>query len=173
MNEQGVWQELILNKYLHSKTLSQVTAKPTDSPFRKGLMKVKEEFFARGKFKVGNVANTRLWEDTWLGDKPLSMQYPSLYGIVRCKQVSVATLLGHNSLNIAFHQNLTGDKWNQWLNLVSRLMEVQLSSVQDIFRWNLTASGEFSVKSMYLDFMNDNTNFLKRYIWKIKVPLKI
>jgi hypothetical protein len=52
-------------------------------------------------------------------------------------------------------------------------MEVQLSSAQDIFRWNLTASGEFSVKSMYLDFMNSNTIFLKRYIWKIKVPLKI
>jgi hypothetical protein len=51
MNEQGVWQELIQNKYLHSKTLSQVIAKPTDSPFWKGLMKVKEEFFARGKFK--------------------------------------------------------------------------------------------------------------------------
>jgi hypothetical protein len=62
---------------------------------------------------------------------------------------------------------------DQWLNLVSRLMEVQLSSAQDIFRWNLTASGEFSVKSMYLDFMNGNTNFLKRYIWKIKVLLKI
>jgi hypothetical protein len=44
--EQGVWQELIQNKYLHSKTLSQVMAKPTDSPFWKGLMKVKEDFFS-------------------------------------------------------------------------------------------------------------------------------
>ena len=33
LNEEGVWQELIHNKYLNSKTLSQVTAKPTDSPF--------------------------------------------------------------------------------------------------------------------------------------------
>jgi hypothetical protein len=87
--------------------------------------------------------------------------------------LNIATVLGHNSLNIAFRRNLTGDKWNQWLNLVSRLMEVQLSPAQDIFRWNLTASGEFSVKSMYLDFMNGNTIFLNRYIWKIKVPLKI
>jgi hypothetical protein len=101
------------------------------------------------------------------------MQYPSLYGIVQRKQVTVATVLGHNSLNIAFCRNLTGDKWNQWLNLVSRFMEVHLSSAQDIFRWNLTASGEFYVKSMYLDFMNGNTIFLKRYIGKINVPLKI
>jgi hypothetical protein len=59
MNEQGVWQELMQNKYLHSKTSSQVTAKPTDSPFWKGLMKVKKEFFARGNFKVRNGENTR------------------------------------------------------------------------------------------------------------------
>jgi hypothetical protein len=41
-NEEGVWQELLSNKYLHSKSLSEVTMKPTDSPFWKGLMKVKE-----------------------------------------------------------------------------------------------------------------------------------
>jgi hypothetical protein len=81
-------------------------------------------------------------------------------------------VLGHNSLNIDFCQNLTEDKWNQWHHLVSRLMEVHLSLAQDIFRWNLTASGEFSFKSMYHDFMNGHTKYLKRYIWKIKVPLK-
>jgi hypothetical protein len=54
LNKQGVWQELIQNKYLHFKTLSQVMAKPTDSPFWKGLMKVKKDFFSRGNFKVGN-----------------------------------------------------------------------------------------------------------------------
>jgi hypothetical protein len=45
LNEDGVWHELIRNKYLHSKTLSQVEAKPLDSFFWKGLMKVKEDFF--------------------------------------------------------------------------------------------------------------------------------
>jgi hypothetical protein len=33
MNEEGVWQELIQTKYLKHKTLSQVSAKPTDSSF--------------------------------------------------------------------------------------------------------------------------------------------
>jgi hypothetical protein len=55
LNEQeGVWLELIRNKYLHSKSLSQVSTKPNDSHFSKGRMKVKEEFFARGSFRVGN-----------------------------------------------------------------------------------------------------------------------
>jgi hypothetical protein len=34
LNEQeGVWLELICNKYMHSKSLSQILAKPSDSPF--------------------------------------------------------------------------------------------------------------------------------------------
>jgi hypothetical protein len=62
--------------------LSQVLAKPCDSPFWKGLMKVKADFFDRGSFEVGNGEQTRFWEDKWLGDKPLAQQYPSLFGIV-------------------------------------------------------------------------------------------
>lgn len=33
LHEEGVWQELLTNKYLNNKTLSQVEAKPTDSQF--------------------------------------------------------------------------------------------------------------------------------------------
>ena len=45
LNEEGMWQELIHNKYLKDQTMSQVTAKPTDSQFWKGLMKIKNDFF--------------------------------------------------------------------------------------------------------------------------------
>jgi hypothetical protein len=33
LNEDGMWQDLLHEKYLRSKTLSQVSASPTDSPF--------------------------------------------------------------------------------------------------------------------------------------------
>jgi hypothetical protein len=46
LNKDGVSQELLKNKCLRSKTLSQVVAKPSHSPFWKGLMRVKEEFFS-------------------------------------------------------------------------------------------------------------------------------
>ena len=76
-------------------------------------------------------------------------------------------------LNIGFWRALTGDKWTSWLHLVNRLMDVQLSNQPDTFKWNLTTSKKFTVKSLYLDFMNDHTRFLRKYIWKMKVPLKI
>jgi hypothetical protein len=78
---------------LHSKSLAEVTLKPTDSPFWKGLMRGKEDFFNRGSFNVGNGEEIRFQKDTWLGNKPLAEQYPSLYNIVHRKQVTVANVL--------------------------------------------------------------------------------
>jgi hypothetical protein len=54
LNEDNMWQQLLHNKYLKNETLSQVEVKPTDSPFWKGLMHVKQDFFTRGYFKIGN-----------------------------------------------------------------------------------------------------------------------
>jgi hypothetical protein len=65
-------------------------------------MRVKPEFFKRGMFKVGNGMAVRFWEDTWLGDYPLSLQYPSLYNIVQRKNVLVSTVLAQHPLNIDF-----------------------------------------------------------------------
>jgi hypothetical protein len=41
LSKEGVWQEMLTNKYLCGKMLSQVQAKPTDSPFWKGIMGLK------------------------------------------------------------------------------------------------------------------------------------
>jgi hypothetical protein len=173
LNEEGMWQELLCNKYLKNKTLSQISANPTDSPFWKGLMHVKDDFFSRGSSVVGNGQNTRFWEDTWLGDRPLKDQYPTLYNIVNHPNVTVAHVMGSSPLNIGFRRVLSSNKWDRWVHLVLRLMRVQLKDQPDAFRWALTTSGVFTVKSMYLDLLDDHTPYLKKYIWKIKVPLKI
>ena len=164
MNEQGVWQELLQNKYFKEKTLSQVSARPTDSPFWKGLMSVKDDFLSRGLMVVGNGQNTRFWEDVWLGDRPLCVQYPTLYRIVNHSNVSVAHVMAASPLNIGFRRALSGDKWDRWVNLVTRLMGVQLSDNNDIFRWSLTPSGLFTVRSMYLDLLDGTAGDFKKYI---------
>jgi hypothetical protein len=109
-----------------------VTAKPTDSPFWKGLMGVKDEFFSRGSFWVGNGQQVRFWEDTWLGDAPLASQYPSLYNIVRRKNVLVSDVLINTPLNLEFRRALIENKWAVWITLVQRLMHISLSDQKDI-----------------------------------------
>jgi hypothetical protein len=138
---------------------------PHDSPFWRGLMKVKEDFFKCGSFIVNNGKSTRFWEDTWLGNRPLAAQYPSLYNIVRNKNSTVATTLASAPLNIGFRHSLTGGRWNRWIHLVQRLMDFQLNANNDVFKWNLVESGRFSVRSMYVDMLNDNTTFLKKKIY--------
>jgi hypothetical protein len=168
-----MWQELLHTKYLRTKSLSQVQAKPTDSPFWRGIIRGKDDFFKHGSFIIGDGHTARFWEDSWLDKTPLSTQYPSLYAIVRHKSVSVAEVLHQTTLNIGFTQVLQGARWERWLHLVERLMGVQLNNEKDKFTWHLTASRIFSVKSYYAEFMNGHTRFLKYYLWKLKVPLKI
>uniref|UniRef100_A0A453APP6 Reverse transcriptase zinc-binding domain-containing protein n=1 Tax=Aegilops tauschii subsp. strangulata TaxID=200361 RepID=A0A453APP6_AEGTS len=97
---------------MQSKTLAQVTARPNDSPFWKGLMRMKALFFHRVKFFVGNGMTTRFWEDTWLGKTPLAIQYPNLYNIVQRKEDYVGTVLQSVPLNIQFRRSLVGERWN-------------------------------------------------------------
>ena len=58
-NEDDIWQQILRNKYLKSKTLTQVEKKPGDSQFWSGLMSVKQEFLNWMTFKVQNGKQTR------------------------------------------------------------------------------------------------------------------
>jgi hypothetical protein len=108
-----------------------------------------------------------------MGDEPLASQYPNLYAIVNHKNVTVAIALNEDGLNISFRRNLTGERWISWLELVERTMDVHLNDERDTSKWSLTESGQFSVKSLYAELLNGNTKFLRKYLWKLKVPLKI
>jgi hypothetical protein len=134
LSEEGTWHKLLYNKYVKNQTLSQVEVKPTDSPFWKGLMRVKNDFFSRGYFKIGDGSSVRFWEDIWLGDKPLAQQYSSLYRIVNHKNVLVANVLQGFPLNIAFRRNLDDQKCARWMHLVSRLIEIELFNAKDVLR---------------------------------------
>ena len=134
-------------------------------------MEVKQEFFSRETFVVRNGQKTNFWKDTWIGNVPLSIQYPSLFNIAENKNATVADVLNSVPINLSFQRNVLGTRRTTWLSLVERLMRVHLSNDEDTF--NLTANGVFSVKTMYADMLNGQTRFLRKYLWKLKIPLKI
>ena len=88
VNEDGMWQSILKRKYLQNKTLTQVEKKKGHSHFWSGLMEVKDLFLRMGRFKIRDGTQTRFWEDLWLGDELLMLAYPSLYRIVRKKNVT-------------------------------------------------------------------------------------
>jgi len=65
------------------------------------------------------------------GGTPLALQYPRLYKIVQRKEAFVSTVLGYVPLNIQFRRTLVGQRWDDWLHLVRRLMDVNLSDGPD------------------------------------------
>ena len=93
LTENGVWQEIIHNKYVGSKAISQVYWKPGHSHYWSGVMKAKEFFFQFGTFSVRDSSQIRFREDNWLGTTPLNVQYPNLYRIVRHKFVTIKQVL--------------------------------------------------------------------------------
>jgi hypothetical protein len=136
-------------------------------------MNVKDEFFYRGYFKVGSRRLVWFREDTYLGESSLARRYPSLYNFVAHKAVSVYSGLSNVPLNVWFWRLLDGTKWNTWLHLCSRIMHINLNNEPDRFVWKLTSSRLFMVKSMYEDLMNSHDHFSSKYLWKLKIPLKI
>ncbi|WVZ49795.1 hypothetical protein U9M48_001122 [Paspalum notatum var. saurae] len=54
LTEDGIWQDLLRKKYLHSKAITQVSKQPGDSQFWVGLMHVKEQVLSFGSFKLQN-----------------------------------------------------------------------------------------------------------------------
>ena len=103
----------------------------------------------------------------------LAIQYPSLYNIVQRRDAYVATVLQSNPLNIQFRRTLFGNRWEAWLHLVRRLMEAQLSQRSDQLSWRLSRNGQFTVKSMYLDVINSSSIPTSKYVWSVKVPLRV
>jgi hypothetical protein len=171
-NEQGIWQELLRNKYLGGKTLGQVSKKVGDSHFWKSLVSVKDKFLSLGSFKLASGEEICFWEDQWLGNLTLMEQYPNIFNIARKKSAIVSDVLQTNPYNASFRRALLGVKLHEWQSLVARLVNISLVDGQDNFIWVLQKSGLFTVKSMYEHLINSGTK-VSQEIWYMKIHLKI
>jgi len=86
---------------------------------------------------------------------------------------TVARVLAIRPLNLYFRRVLVDNKLIEWQNLVAQIAHVQLVDGSDTFRWNLTNSGSFTVRSFYLHLLDSQPPFRHKMIWKLKIPLKI
>jgi hypothetical protein len=71
---------------------------------------IKDEVLAKGSFSIKDGTNTRFWDDTWVGDKPLKVKYPSLYNIVQDPHTTVTKVMTTSPLNISFRRALVDNK---------------------------------------------------------------
>jgi hypothetical protein len=97
------------------------------------LLKVREDFLGCGTFQIKDGSQTRFWEDTWIGSKPLKEQFPNLYSIVYYLHATVANVTNQTPWNISFRRALVGDKLTAWHNLVAKTTSYHLSDGRDTF----------------------------------------
>jgi hypothetical protein len=72
-----------------------------------------------------------------------------------------------------FRRALIGHNILSWNSLVLRMVNVHLNDQDDILRWSLIKMGQFSTRSMYNAILNLNILPNLRFLWKIKIPLKV
>jgi hypothetical protein len=136
-------------------------------------MASKKYFFPHGSFSIKEGSEIRFWEDIWLGTTTLREQYPALFNIVRHKHDTIQKVMATSPPSVTFRRDLTGPRLNSWNELILRLAPVQLQQGSDVFRWNLTKNGVFSVGSMYSALIEPIQPVLNnKSIWKMKIPLK-
>ena len=136
-------------------------------------MMIKDEVLASGSFDIKDGSNTRFWDDIWVGTLQFRVRYLSLYNIVRDPHVTVAKVMATQPLNISFRRALVDNKLVEWQDLVAQIDHVNLVDGSDTFRWTLTKSGLYTVRSWYLHLIDTQPPFRHKFIWKLKIPLKI
>jgi hypothetical protein len=173
INEEGLWQTILQNKYLSSQTIGKVDRKPGDSHFWAGLMKAKDTFLRHGSFHLNNGKQIRFSKDRWLGNYSFQHQYPSLYNLAWKKSATVESVLRTVPLNASFRRFLNHNNQVLRNELVGKIMHVCLNDQTDLFSWNLHQHGQYTVLSFYLALINNGMANMNKQLWRLKVPLKI
>jgi hypothetical protein len=124
LKEEGLWQQLLKNKYFNRKSLTQTQGRPGGSYFWPGLIKVKDDFLKWGHFLVQDGSKTRFWKDIWLDSMPLTEQLWILYNVARWKEVIVREVFHTGSLNLTFCQTLTKDKLTALNKMIIQIAKV-------------------------------------------------
>ena len=164
-----LWFSILKAKYFPNSNPMFAPAR-RGSQFWKALVKVRPIFLEHVKFCVGNGSAVRFWLDWWSGDAPLAVSFPVLFSYCPNPQISIAEVAANN-WDLAFRRALSPEELEEWQSL-SALFPV-LSEEADSVVWPLTASGIFSVKSLYSRLIGGTTSARFSCVWKSKVPPKI
>jgi hypothetical protein len=94
--EEGIWQEIVRQKYLKNKWVTQLTQKPSNSPVWNDLVKIKHIYIKGRVMRLGNGKSIDFWNDTWCGPLRLKGRFSNLYEICFDKKCFVRTICCRN-----------------------------------------------------------------------------
>lgn len=174
-DKKDICVKLLGKKYLRSNSFLQCDFL-NGSQFWRGVLETRS-VVTRGLIsKVFNGRNTRFWEDVWLGDIPLKLEYANLFEICDKPKCTVADCWAGDGWRIGFRRALGESELKEWERLMECLDDKQILEVdtEDVFFWAYEKSGIYSTRSMYRNIMfRGVNNHRMRKLWKSKLPMKI
>ncbi|KAJ3684168.1 hypothetical protein LUZ61_013332 [Rhynchospora tenuis] len=164
----GWWKDILLDKY------ARIRSKAKWSQLWKYINDLEQILKINRMNIVGNGRSVLFWEDTWIDDKPLKIDYSSLYNICSNTKCTVAEALSSNFAVIQFNRQLSHVQRDMLCHLQQKLCTVHLTLAPDQVCWVGGTNGKFSTKNVYrwLDFGGIKINWYQQ-IWDLTIPLKI
>lgn len=169
---EGLWQDIVRNKYLKKSSVACVKQKFSDSPAWKNLLKIKDYYMAGRSviIKSGDVA--RIWHDPIAGQPPLKVTYPELFSISNFPDDTIAQFRDRG-LEGVFRRRLSGPLATQFGGFVKMIEETHFPDEKDKIEWAYGPKGRYTTKSMYEYLERNISGCDYRWIWKAKLPVKI
>jgi hypothetical protein len=143
------------------------------SQFWKSLHKIKHWFKMGSIYMVGNGRKTSFWDDVWLGECPLRIVFPQIYGCCEQQNGLVAEVVLANGLDLTFCRSFGPVEVREWSELGNMMNGLVLNEEEDKVKWAFEASGKFSTKSMYRFILNPGVRDVRMMdMWSVNCPLK-
>ena len=133
------------------------------------------QLFSFCKKKVGDGKSTLLWDDIWLGDSSLRMQFPRVYALETDKSALVHDRLVLVDWDLVQRRAPRGGVEVSQMSALREILDtITISDQRDRWVWSQDGSGEFTVASArkYIDsktlvVVHSSTR------WNKFVPIKI
>jgi hypothetical protein len=124
------------------------------------------------RWKVGNGRKIKFWEDNWLGETSLAIQFWEIYSIVNEKTSSIADLWDGKNLKCTFRRSVDNRTYRTWLEIVQLASTISFSDEEDTLIWKFTSNGVYTSQSLYkiINFRGDIPVHVPN-VWSIKIPL--
>ncbi|KAE8713435.1 Protein translocase subunit SECA2 [Hibiscus syriacus] len=107
---------------------------------------------SNSKLKVGNGKSISFWNDAWVDESSLKFLFPRIFVLSPNKEGKVVEFGSFEPSgwvwNVQTRRNLCDCELVQWMDLMSKLKDIQLSElVEDFLSWSASGDGLYSVKS--------------------------
>jgi hypothetical protein len=172
-NEEGLWAVLLRAKYLGDHDLFSPAVPTKGSQFWNAIQKIKWYFKMGAKHQVNNGRRTYFWLDWWTGTGPLRFTFPRLFACCDNHFATVQGVRSSGGWSIRFRRSFGLAERVEWDNLCRIFDLSPVSEGDDVVRWALEQSGEYSTGSMYSKLSRGGTVTHFKEIWRTRVPPKI